>query len=276
MVARGKKIVIGNWKAYLEKGEDMRALALALKRHEGKFKNTDVWLAPPYPFLPMLVSALKASHIRVGAQNVSASGSGAHTGEVTAMMLKGAGASFSIVGHSERRAMGESNESVAAALESALSAGLKVVLCIGERERDEHGEYFEFLEHEMRTALANVLPQHAPKLIVAYEPIWAIGKSAGDAARPEAVRETAIFIRKLLAERFGRGAGLKVPVLYGGSVEKENAAALVAQADVGGFLVGHASADSGEFLAIIEACSEQGFKTQKSNSKQTTNLKPKK
>jgi triosephosphate isomerase len=249
-----KRLVVGNWKMYIEKSEEARGLALALRRKLRGLSGVDVFVAPPFTMLPAISSLLESSPIRVGAQTVSAHNDGKHTGEVSALTLKSSGAQFVIVGHSERRAAGDSDAAVRGQLERAIAAGLTPILCVGEERRSHDGEHFSFIEEQLNATLKNVPKNLLKKLIVAYEPVWAIGKSAEEAMKPADLEEMTIFIRKMLAELLDREAGLKVPVLYGGSVEAENAAQLVKEGGVNGFLVGRASAHAESFLAIIEAC----------------------
>jgi triosephosphate isomerase len=178
-------------------------------------------------------------------------------------MLKGVGASYVIVGHSERRlsaqagAQGESDESVRAQIENAYAAKLTPILCVGEKERDPGGAHFSLIESQLTSTLSalgrSALGGKNIPLVVAYEPVWAIGKSAGDAMRGSDLREMSIFIRKTLADMFDRKAAMRVSILYGGSVEGENAHALLSEGDVQGFLVGHASAGLDSFIDILKA-----------------------
>ena len=245
-----KKLVIANWKLYVEKQEEAKKFLQALRR---KPSQAQLVVAPAFPLIPAAVAALKNSKIKVGAQTVSALNAGAHTGEVSAAALKNAGVSYVIVGHSERRARGESDEDIKEELKRAQEAKLTPVLCVGERERDAAGTYLSFIENQLRSALLGS-PRKGVPLVVAYEPVWAIGKSAQDAMKPAELREMSIFIKKTLAQIFERPAALKVPILYGGSVEPENAAALMSEGDIDGFLVGHASADIKMFSEIVTAC----------------------
>ena len=249
-----KSLVVGNWKMYIGKLDDAKALALLLRRKLRGVAGFEVYVAPPLTMLPKISELLESSPIYVGAQAVSAHTTGAHTGEVSALMLKAAGASFVIIGHSERRAAGDTSEAVHAQLVQAVEAGLTPLLCIGEESRGQDGEYFSYIEAQLQNALKSVPKNILKKLVVAYEPVWAIGKSAEEAMKPADLREMAIFIRKVLAGLVGREAALKVSILYGGSVEAENAAALMQEGGVNGFLVGRASTHADSFLAIIEAC----------------------
>ena len=248
-----KRLIVGNWKMYVESPEEAHAFALALRRRVRGFKGLEVWLAPPHPLLPDVSHVLESSPVRVGAQTVSAHSDGAHTGEVSAKTLKKVGALFTLIGHSERRIAGDTNELVRAQLERALEAGLVPIFCIGERERETDGEHFELLEAQLTSALSTIPKNTLKKLVVAYEPVWAIGKHAADAMQPSELQEMVIFIRKILADMLDRAAALRVPILYGGAVEPQNAASLITEGGVGGLLVGHSSAELDQFLEIIKA-----------------------
>jgi triosephosphate isomerase (TIM) len=252
-----KRLVIANWKMYIESPEAAKKFSAGLRRALPKLKGVEAWVAPAYTLLPTVAAALKGSTIKVGGQALSAQ-SGAHTSEVSGRMLKQVGASFTIVGHSERRAAGTSNEDVRAQLVVAAEAGLVPVLCIGELERpsstlgaSDRFDHFSYVEEQLRSALG---AGPIAKLMVAYEPVWAIGKSADAAMQPAEVEEMVIFIRKTLANLVGRETADKTTILYGGSVEPENADLLIKHGGVGGFLVGHASAELQSFLNILKAC----------------------
>lgn len=247
-----KRLVIGNWKMYVDSPVAAKKFAQSLRRKSRAFAGVDAALAPSFTLLPVVAAALKGSSIRVGSQTLSAHDGGAHTGDVSASMVKASGASFSIIGHSERRER-EDNAAIHAQLVAAASAGLAPVLCVGEKERTQDGAHFSYIEEQIRSALTGA-QSLAQKLVVAYEPVWAIGKSASDAMKPQDVRETVIFIRKTLAQVVPREQAMRIPVLYGGSVEPDNAKELFAEGDVSGFLVGHASAELDSFIQILQAC----------------------
>jgi triosephosphate isomerase len=242
---------------YIETAEEAKKFASQLRRKAAAYKNTDISLAPPFTLLPTLSAALKNSGVKVGAQSVSQFTDEKRTGEVSAHMAKIAGATFALVGHSERRAMGESNDVVRKQLEDALAAGLTAVLCIGESERDPAGSYLSVITSQLSSALDG-LPQIKPgRFVVAYEPVWAIGKSAQDAMKGPELREMSIFIKKTLTEHMERAAALKVPILYGGAVEATNARTLLHDGDVNGLLVGHASSHLETFTGILKAVSQK-------------------
>ena len=236
---------------YLESPDAAKAFAKKLRRASRQFAGVEAAIAPSFTLLPAVASALKGSSVRAIGQGVSPFSESKHTGEVSARMLKIAGASGVVVGHSERRAGGESDESIAHQLARAESEGLRAVLCVGEAERDAAGGHFAVVAKQLRSALQ--AKPAAARLVVAYEPVWAIGKSAAESAQVQDVQEMVIYIRKILSEGMGRSAALRVPVIYGGSVEGENARELMEKGGVSGFLVGHASADIDSFLEILRA-----------------------
>ena len=251
-----RRIVVGNWKLYIESPEAARTFATSLRKGARSFAGVEAWLAPPFPLIAEVAAALKGSPIKVGAQTLSPIDQALgkqHTGEVPAPMLKTMGASFAIVGHSERRAQGETDEVVRTQLLQAVSSGLVAILCVGETERSPDGSHFAAVANQLSRALFGAQALGS-RLMVAYEPVWAIGKSAADAMQAADLEEMAIFIRKILSESLGRDMVAKVPILYGGSVEPQNAKALMQEGGVSGFLVGHASADIDSFKEILKAC----------------------
>ena len=240
---------------YIASPEEAKKFAAGLRRKLALFKNVDISIAPPFTLLQATAGALKNSPVKVGAQSVSQFLDEKRTGEVSAAMAKAAGATFALIGHSERRAMGESNEAVRAQLMRALEENLTIILCIGETERDPGGAYLSVITGQLSSALEK-LPLFKPgRLAVAYEPVWAIGKSAQDAMKAPDLREMSIFIKKTLTQYMERTNALKVPILYGGAVEASNARELLDEGDVNGLLVGHASASLESFTEILKAVS---------------------
>lgn len=214
-------------------------------------KGIHVGWCPP----SVQISALKAKFraAEFGVQDVSAEIGGAFTGQVSAAQAKAAGAGFAIVGHSERRVLGEDDALIARKVRAAIAGGLYVLLCVGERERDPAGRYLRDLAGQIQASLAGVTPAEGKKIAVAYEPVWAIG-AGKSAIGPAELLETSRFVRKVLRETLGPATGDKVYVLYGGSVDAENAATLASGGEVDGFLVGRASLDPYAFAAIAKAC----------------------
>ncbi len=196
----------------------------------------------------------------MGAQSVSQFLDEKRTGEVSAAMVKASvkasGATFALIGHSERRAMGETNAIVRAQIMRAIEEGLTIILCIGETERDAAGAYLSVVTEQLSSALDKLPLLRPGKLVIAYEPVWAIGKSAAEAMQPSDLREMSIFIKKTLTGHMERASALKVPILYGGAVEAGNARELLKEGDVQGLLVGHASAQLDSLIEILKAVSK--------------------
>jgi triosephosphate isomerase len=208
-------------------------------------------ICPAFLALRSTVERCSSSSVRVAAQNMHEDQSGAFTGEVSALMLVEAGVDAVILGHSERRGLfGETDDALAGKVPAALAAGLEPILCVGETEQARDAEQTEaVLERQIQSDLERVEAAHMDRLVVAYEPIWAIG--TGRTATPEQAQQTIAFIRDLLRAR-GADAD-RVRILYGGSVKPGNAAELMGQADIDGALVGGAALDAGDFAAIVEA-----------------------
>ena len=215
-------------------------------------KNTDVIVCPPFLFLQPLSKLNFPRNIFLGVQNIASSEKGAFTGEVSAEMVKNLGANYSIIGHSERRAMGEANQIINKKLQIAFNNDLIPILCIGEKERDKEGLYLEFIKNQIKECLIGLQKKNLIGLIIAYEPLWAIGKSYREAPTPTDIHEMTLFIKKVVGELFGRDVANSFKILYGGSVEAENAKIIIEQGNVAGFLVGHASLDPKEFGEVLK------------------------
>ncbi|MBU6321201.1 MAG: triose-phosphate isomerase [Patescibacteria group bacterium] len=243
-------LIIANWKAYVEDVPKAAALASAAKRL-ARTSGVELVLAPPAPFLGLLARA--SGPVAFAAQDVSATTGGAKTGEVTAASVRAAGARYAIVGHSERRAAGDTDTVVAEKLRHALAQKLVPILCVGETARDGDGRYLARLRESLASALGGLTAKEAASVIIAYEPVWAIGKTAADAIPPADLAETALYLRKVLAEFLPGRSAARAAILYGGSVEPENARALAGETGVAGFLVGHASVEPETFAALVRA-----------------------
>lgn len=243
-------IIVSNWKAYVEDLGTARALAKAA----GKFvqKNRTVVVVPPTAMVAY-VREYASKKVHVGVQDVSDSEGGAATGEQTARVAYGVGVRFAIIGHSERRARGETNESVAHKVRIALETGLTPIVCIGERERDEEAQYLQELNQQLQSAYAQVLPVDRSRIVIAYEPVWAIGKSADEAMTADDLAEMIRYIRKQLEHYLVDAVGAEhVSILYGGSVDATNAKALLTGTGVNGLLIGRASTDVKTFSALMK------------------------
>ena len=228
----------------------------SVRKSAEKLKNIQTIICPPDIFLGEIAKKKRGKKVSIGAQDVSVMKKGAFTGEISVAMLKNLGVEYVIVGHSERRALGDSDEIVYEKLKLVLDAGIKAILCVGEKERNETGEYFEFLARQIKSAASADLKGKIKNLIIAYEPIWAIGKTADEAIDASSLHEMVLFIKKVLTEIFGKTAADKTSVLYGGSVENENADDLIKNSEINGFLVGHESLDAEKISEILEVVNE--------------------
>ncbi len=252
-------LIIANWKMNPRALGEAKVLFLAIKKHLKKVSETEVVIAPPFVYLADLQKNIGKSPLLLGAQNVSSEVMGALTGEVSVGMLQGFGVSHVIIGHSERRARGETDLEIEKKTALVLKAGLTAVVCVGERERDTSGKYFGVVEEQLRAALRGVVATKLAHLVVAYEPVWAISTASATAraATPDDAHEMVLFIRKILTDLYGRGAAERVRILYGGSVDQKNVAALVAGGGSQGFLVGGASLRPLDFSTIITTTYER-------------------
>jgi triosephosphate isomerase len=244
-------LIVGNWKAYVETLEKAKRL-YAVSKRLGAAGHHDIVLAPSAPHLGYL-SAGNRSSVEFAAQDISATLGGAATGEVTAAAVASVGASYVIVGHSERRAQGETDALVLEKVQHALAQGLIPIICVGERERDAEARYLQYLRGQITSVLTPLSPKERMQVVIAYEPIWAIGKSAAEAITPTDLNEMVLYIRKLLGEFLPGKGNVKIRILYGGSVEPANARILAASSGIDGFLVGRASTDAVSLGALARA-----------------------
>ncbi len=244
-------LIIANWKAYVEdlgKAKQLFAIAKRLAKQQPKIRLV---LAPSAVQLGLFASKNRSA-VAFAAQDVSAMSGGPQTGEITAPTVAGVGTTYAIIGHSERRAQGDTDAIVAEKLGHALAQGLTPILCVGEKERDAASAYLGFVRNQISVALTPLTPKDRARVIVAYEPIWAIGKTAEDAIHAHDLAEMTLYIRKVLAELLP-GKNSATTVIYGGSVEPEDIRGLAGGSEVDGFLVGHASVDLKMFPALVKA-----------------------
>ena len=244
-------LIVANWKTEPQSCSEAQRLFRKTKYAAMRRRRVTTVVCPPSVYLSRF-SCNRAHRFWLGAQDVSWESGGAHTGEVSPAMLFNCGVSFVIVGHSERRARGESDETVARKIKAALGAGLRPILCVGESARDPEGHYIRHLREEIKGSLTGVSRKDIGRIVIAYEPIWAIGASAKYADTPEATQEIVILIKRVLADLFGKGSVMKVPVLYGGSVDDLNAGDFLEKGGVSGLLVGRASLHAKIFGAILK------------------------
>ena len=228
-------------------------LASEVSRKTARHRNVSVAIIPSTAYIMGIAPRLEGSHVQLGAQDVDANGFGARTAAVNAAQVLSAGASFTLVGHSERRAIfGDSDETCAAKVEAGLQAGLEVMFCVGETEADrDAGETQAVLERQLAVGLSRVPEDKWDRLTIAYEPVWAIG--TGRTASPEQAEQAHGWVRDWLAQRAPKSVAASMRILYGGSVKPANAAELLARPGIDGALVGGASLDAESFSAIVAA-----------------------
>lgn len=243
--------IAGNWKMFktVDQAEDL--VRLLIKSSSG-IMGSEVVVIPPYTALYPLKSLLEDSSLQLGAQNMFWEEEGAFTGEVSPVMLKQAGCTYVVIGHSERRQhFGETDETVNRKLKAALAHGLFPILCLGEtRDEREAGRTIEKIEAQLAGGLAGFSPADMSRIIVAYEPIWAIG--TGLTATPAQAQEVHAFIRGWLVQNYGKDSAGCAIILYGGSVKPANAYSLMREKDINGALVGGASLEAHSFIKIVE------------------------
>lgn len=250
-----RQIVAGNWKMNksFQEAEDLFNDLCEVIDQQGITKNTEIIICPPALYLEMALDFTQESSFSIGAQDVSMHDGGAYTGDISASMLASMQVEYSILGHSERRKYhGETDDQIAQKVEAVLRNELTPIVCCGEvLEEREAGKHLEVIRRQIEIALFRLDPLDFAKVIIAYEPVWAIG--TGKTATPEQAQEIHAFIRELIQEKYGKELAKKTPILYGGSCNAKNAKELFAQPDVDGGLIGGASLVAADFIAIANA-----------------------
>lgn len=247
-----RKLIAGNWKMNTHFASAV-ALAQNVAARAGEVPQADLLVCPPYVYLAAVCGALRGSKVALGAQNVYHEADGAFTGEISTTMLKDIGCTHVILGHSERRhILGESDEFVNKKTQAALAAGLVPIVCVGEllSER-EAGQTAAVIRRQFEGSLAGVAADQVDRIVIAYEPVWAIG--TGKVATPQQAEEVHADLRRLLRERYNERSAQSVRILYGGSVKPSNAGELLSQSNIDGALVGGASLKAEDFLGIAAA-----------------------
>jgi len=244
-------LIIGNWKLNPATIAAAEALGKSVAKLPKSKEDKVVVVAPPFVYIQAVKKIIGKKPVALAAQDVSTEPLGPFTGEVSAMQLRNLGVEYVIIGHSERRAMGETDEQVKQKVQQALKNKLTPVVCIGESERDTHGNFFSFIEKQLK-GLASVLSAtDIKKVVIAYEPIWAIG--TGKTATPADVKEMQLFLFTVLTKLYDKSTAAKVQLIYGGSVKPDNAVELHKEGGMRGFLVGGASLKAEDFLMIVKA-----------------------
>lgn len=253
MIKRTSPIIVGNWKSTPRTKEEgikfIKQLEKKIATSKHKIPKKGYFIAAPDIFIPYLVPLAKRGYI--GAENVSGLELGQHTGMEVPSQLQSGGASFTIIGHSEVRKSGETVEARAQKVASALQIRLTTILCVGEHKRDKEGKYLEELENDVKQTLSQIKRELFSNLVVAYEPVWAIGGTSP--ATPAECFEAVIAIRRALASLGGIDYAKKVHILYGGTVSNDNAKAFLEEGGVDGLLIGRSSQEVSTFIDILNA-----------------------
>ncbi len=250
-----KKIVIANWKMNPQNLREAEWIFKSIRKNTLKLKKTNIVICPPSIYIDKLKNLCKNS-IFIGAQNCFYQEKGSWTGKISIKMLKNIGSDFVILGHSELKKIGEDDEIVNAKVKLVLKNRLKPIICIGENLRDIDGKYFAVLEKQLLVALKGVGSKFSNKLIIVYEPVWAVGKSSKKMINSKELLQTSIFLKKILVDKYGIKNLKKIQVLYGGSVNPRNAEDLIQNGGIDGFLVGRDSLIPENFKKIIQIVDE--------------------
>ncbi len=250
-----KFIIISNWKANPSRPKEATKIFDSLKKIKINTKKIFPIICTSNIFFEIVSKKYKGSVFNFGAQNISIDENTEQTGEVLAESLKEYNIKYSIIGHSERRAIGETNEIVSKKIHNALKNKITPIVCIGENERDTHGEFLLFLERQVKETFANLTAHEISKIIIAYEPVWAVG-TGSNAISSHDLNQTVLYIKKILVEMFDRKTGLAANIIYGGSVDDENISEVLVQGDVNGVLIGRASVNPSVYAKIIKKVNE--------------------
>jgi triosephosphate isomerase len=246
-----RPLIAGNWKMY-KTPDEAAETAQQLVRGVGSVTDVDIMIAPTFIALAAVYATIKNSPVALGAQNLYWQDEGAFTGEISAPMLKSVGCQYCIIGHSERRQyFAETDEAVNKKIKAAIKAGLQPIFCVGETEKErESGQTLSILDKQIKKGLEELVLEQLDLLIIAYEPVWAIG--TGKTATDDQAQEVHQFIRSLVKNNFGQALSDSIRILYGGSVKPDNIASLMTMPDIDGALVGGASLSAESFRKIIE------------------------
>ncbi len=243
-----KKLVVANWKMNPPSLNEAKDLVKDVKRTARNLRKTNVCICPPFVYL-LPLAKLVNKPLYLGAQNAHHEYLGAFTGEISFSELPQFGVDYVILGHSERRKMGETDEVINKKVKSVVNANMTAILCVGESSRDQNGEFYNLIKQQIQTGLRDVSKKSADNVVIAYEPIWAIG--AKEAMHPRDLHEMSIFIRKVLKDMYGISADY-IRILYGGTADRVNADSLVRDGNVSGLLVGRESLRSKDFIEILK------------------------
>jgi triosephosphate isomerase len=248
-----KILMVANWKMNPGREEDARKISSEIKKGLKKIKQVEVVVCPSFVHLSAVSKQTNTENYALGAQDVAVSDEGASTGSISPAQLQDLGTKYCIVGHGEMRALGQTNKDISRKIELLLKRKIQPILCIGEHERDAKGGYLKTLALQLTESLGNTPKALVEKIVIAYEPLWAIGKKATRGAKPEEMEEISILIRRTISDLYGFKKLPRNIVLYGGSVgNKKDVQEMIEQGHAGGFLVGRASLSAKTFLPLVE------------------------
>lgn len=249
-----KKLVIANWKMNPQSKKEAELIFRNISNSIKKVKNTEIVVCPPFPFI-YIKEKIKNKKIKIGAQDVFYEKEGPYTGEVSISMLKNFNVEYVLVGHSERRAMGDTNERVNKKILAVIKSKMSPIFCLGESDRDANGFYLSFIKQQIIEGLRGITKSQMKNVVIAYEPIWAIGNEATRVATPSEFVEIRIFIKKVLADIYDIKLANDIKIIYGGSVNPLNAESFIKEGGASGLLVGRDSLNSKKFSSIINLAS---------------------
>jgi triosephosphate isomerase len=252
ILPKSKYLIIANWKNTPETFKEAKKNFDIIKSKKINPKKIIAVICPDLLHLSELSRGYRGKILEFGAQNVNVDLKKPHTGEVSINQIKDLGVKYVIAGHAERRALGETSEDVGHKVAGIINEGLIPVLCVGELERDNEGDYLRFVEEQVIKSLDPIKKKDLNKIIIAYEPVWAIGKGKKPISTHE-IHKMVIFIRKILVSRFDKKTAMEVPILYGGSVDDSNAKEILVDGEVRGLLIGRASSNPHTFSNILKS-----------------------
>ena len=245
-----KWLIVGNWKMNPVSAKLAKQIFSYIKKVANKTKNTETVLCPPYVYIESLKST--GHRFVIGAQDLFPEAEGSFTGNISFLQLKNLGVKYSIIGHSERRAGGETNELINQKVKASLRGMITPIICIGEKDRDENGEYLVSIKHQITDALKGLPKTSIKDIVIAYEPIWAIGKDSIREPLAKEIFEITIFIKKVLSDIYDTKSVPPTKILYGGSVDEKNIENMLKNGGVDGVLVGRASLDPKKFGEMLK------------------------
>ena len=247
------KLIIANWKMNPASVEVAKEIITEINKESKHFGDVNLVVCPPFVYLNEVASVIfNSKKIVLGAQDVFVGEGVSHTGEVGIKLLKKAGVEYVLIGHSERRELLDTDQIVKEKMIGALKEGFKVILCVGEKERNEHGDHYHEIKKQIEDAITKLPKKYIKNLIIAYEPVWAVGRTESEAIKPDQLHEISIFIKRLVSDICGPKEVDKIKILYGGSVTKNNAKEIFEKGNVDGLLVGRESLKVKNFTELIK------------------------